>query len=525
MRVGGAGAAATTATSSSNTTTNNSPVNRVGSRRVSTARDPSVLVQVQVEYWRQAAGRWAEGAIVKAKKDEAFLELPGEEETVRFRLDHSLRVEHSTPLSRDFHLVLSGSPGGRWRVAVYGEGEGQDLIRVLRAQGAQVIRRRVLPPCLPPPRPPPKSAKGLLRPISEGQVLQVVGSGQEEEDDMTLIRRKSTGSSDPDIQRVRKSADLPRSSSTGIKDPAANSPPWFKLGPEEEESRGLSTGSTRKKRQQRSDQSLNSDEVSSGSFHQDHDDDDEGREVLRGSDSSLATASSDEGVFGINVLKRSSSKRDDGDDEEDDVDIAKDEADRKRLERYKFLLVNIEEDPSLLDPSGLDGEFRRCDFDDYPDLTLPEGDVPDAAAKSSGTSLSEQVPRWIRKSFEELDLDVSVTEHRKRSRESPQSRDQRQRQHRYLRQTSSLSATSSEASASASLSRLESPVSPQSPPQSPRPPPQSPRPPPLPPRPPLLKQTSKSSTTSSSSSKRSKKQKRPLMLFQDEEDRREAEEV
>ena len=471
-------------------------VARAGSRRVSTARDPSVLVQAQVEYWQPATGKWAEGGVVKVKKDEALLELPSgaRGDSFRFLLDHSLRVEHSTPLSRDFHLVLTGS-GGRHRVAVYSEGEGQDLIKVLRTQGAQVVRRRVLPPCLPPPRPPNRPNPAGLRPISEGQVLHVSRQEEDEDDEMTLIRRKSTGSSDPDIQRVRKSGDLPRSSSTGIKD--ASSPPWFKLGPEEE-GRGLSTGSTRKsnKRQQRSDQSLNSDEVSSGSFHQD-----DHREMLRhGSDSSLATASSDDGVFGINILRRSSSaKREDEDEDETS------RADDEKLERYKFMLVNIEEDPSMLDPSELDGEYRRCDFDDYPDLTLPEG-APDTPDASSAAALG-QVPRWIRKSFEELDLDVSVTEHRKRSRESPTTRHNR---HRYLRQSSSMlerssSVTSSEASSS--LSRLESVESPTSPP-----------PPPLPPRPPLLKQTS-------SSKRKGKKHKRPVMLFTDEGDGRSAEEV
>ncbi len=566
------------------------PPVRVGSRRVSTARDPSVLVQVPVEYWDPRTGRWSEGAELRAKKDAAFVELPQPlqgEKIIKFDLDSSLRVEHSTPLARDFNLVITGS-GGRQRVAVYGEGEGLDVVRVLRGQGAQIVRRKTLPPCAPPPSrplpPPPvptaaKPKKGGLRPISEGEILATVRREEEEGEDESnmiigsrrgggggpLVRRKSTGSSDPDLSRVKKQiaasasgdSDLPRSSSTGIKDG------WYSRrleggrgGEAAEEGRGLSTGNTARmgsnsgggvgssRRKQRSDQSLNSDEVSSGSFQQDDDFDYHRRRLLlRGSDSSLATASSEDdpdGVFGLGGGRRGSSgtsSQRSSEPRELAPQLQHQPPDLRRvagvedekLERYKFLLVNIEEDPNLLDPGELgagDGGYAGCGFDDYPDDLMEGEDETDRRREQ----LQEQMPKWIRKSFEELDLDISGTEHERRKssssafsaaaaaksrsmpRGSPSPTAAAPKRHSRLRQAASVDlgdgylrsvSVNSSLSEEAFQQGLDSPSTP---PPSSRPPP------------PLRQASRTSSKKVHHSHKRPhREKKRPVMLFDDGE--------
>ena len=74
----------------------------------------------------------------------------------------------------------------------------------------------------------------------------------------------------------------------------------------------------------------------------------------------------------------------------------------------------------IIDPAELSGDLTRCNFDDYPDEVFDNnGSVVNVQAQmfyprpKSRSSLKSQ-PSWIRKSFEELDLDISRTAKQKR---------------------------------------------------------------------------------------------------------------
>jgi len=411
-----------------------------------------VHLELPVEYWRERVGKWTEGASVSVNENDKVVavSLPGEPATTsRLKIDAHLRVEHSTPLAKDFNLVL-GDGKTRHRVAVYGEWEAQRLVNVLRKAGATIVTKRSLPPCLPPrPRSSapaggnPKPPKRPLRPISEGEVLRLDREAKEREEEgvemrmpsanerrkrSMLIRRKSTGSdaespdkTSPLTVPAGKLHFLPRSNSLTVK-----------AGEEEEEacSRGLSTGETRRSwRKQRSDQSLNSDEVSSNG--------NEGTSADAGSSvgsrlslasnaDSVKSATSDtdgENVDG-NVHGRGNRRRrhrhNNGDDDKTrPVEYHRSTRDNDRLERFKFLLLDIEDDGDALDPGafGDSGEMVSLDFDDYPDAVFDVDNASSLGGETSPADLSGSAGKaWIRRSFEELDLDVSATEHDERRR-------------------------------------------------------------------------------------------------------------
>ncbi len=396
----------------------------------------NAAVSVQVEHWHEETRRWSQGATATVTKSSVVIESA----CGFLRLSTSpLRVEHSTPLSRDFHLELV-SERRRQRLAVYSEDDGERLIAALERGGAQVVQRRVLPA--------PRRSK--LRPISEGQPLSALKVAVEDKtrplsegmdgQRKSLSRRKSTGSSDNCESPPRYYSNTParvmRTSSSGednvtktARDASSTSSVlWCRRYGEEknavgvEEGRGLSTGSTRMRRRKlhsRSDQSLNSDELSnSGSNKEEEEEDDEDSEVFYYESSSTEVDNdadiTDGGLF--KVLKHKKDRL--GIQERrHDNDIRSD-----KLDKFRFLL---DDDNSLLDPAefGATGDFIRSDFDDYPQLS----EVP-ASAESTSNDLRAQMPSWIRKSFEELELEVNSTKHEMRRRSS---------------QTSLLSSTSS----------------------------------------------------------------------------------
>jgi len=94
-------------------------------------------------------------------------------------------------------------------------------------------------------------------------------------------------------------------------------------------------------------------------------------------------------------------------------------ADNEKLDKFKFLLVNIEEDEDLLDPAtfGVLGEYKGLDFDDYPPEVLSSKCALSDRRDSAGHGLGVG-PNWIRKSFEKLDLDVVRTQHEGQRRDS-----------------------------------------------------------------------------------------------------------
>ena len=88
----------------------------------------------------------------------------------------------------------------------------------------------------------------------------------------------------------------------------------------------------------------------------------------------------------------------------------------EKLEKFKFLLVNLEEDEEVLDPGefGVMGDYTACHFEDYP-----------YGVSGNATSLSlmsrARRPRFnlekkeLTKSFEELNIESSSWEHSNRS--------------------------------------------------------------------------------------------------------------
>ncbi len=86
----------------------------------------------------------------------------------------------------------------------------------------------------------------------------------------------------------------------------------------------------------------------------------------------------------------------------------------EKLEKFKFLLVNIEEDEDMMEPGefGVSGDFARCDFDDYPDQVFA---AEVGTSKDGDVELGSARP-WIRRSFEELDLESVSTRHNSKKR-------------------------------------------------------------------------------------------------------------
>ena len=90
----------------------------------------------------------------------------------------------------------------------------------------------------------------------------------------------------------------------------------------------------------------------------------------------------------------------------------------EKLEKFKFLLVNLEDDKEVLDPGefGVSGNYVSCHIDDYPDEDSENATSP--SLKTTSPSSNSRNKDWIRRSFEELNLDSVSTEHSSRKRNS-----------------------------------------------------------------------------------------------------------
>lgn len=374
-------------------------------------------------------------------------------------------MEHSNPLTRDFHLVFTTASIRKHRIAVFSEEDGSKILHVLGKHGAQVITRRVLPP---PCADSSIRAARALRPISEGAAL--ILQSDEEKADQTdqgnnhvkmrmdtgrkgILRRKSTGSASDvikstkmtdapqvaqqlSLQQHQRRTFLPRSSSMSASNKNVyGHKSWFRLNQsvdDLESARGLSTGLTKKKQ---SDQSLNSDELSSvgSENNNDHDPNNEVFEdpevrcsSVTSSSTYNASTSEDEDMDiadGSNLSKEKDGTRTYTLPHHDDHAIAEfkppPKIDNEKLEKFKFMLVNLEEDDDMLDPAefGIDGDYIGMEFSDYPeDENAPEQMAQEHSQQTTSTLSS--APGWIRKSFEELDLDVVRTEHEHRRKNS-----------------------------------------------------------------------------------------------------------
>ena len=173
-----------------------------------------------------------------------------------------------------------------------------------------------------------------------------------------------------------------------------------------------------------SDQSLDSDEISrtsSNSSEVSESDEYMEEEECEGCSAARRRGDEADGMI-LSLAERlrfSPSKRNDEEEEEDErnvsIRIGEYEPPPKsvtndKLERFKFLLVNIEEAEDMLDPGEFgagSGEMVQCEFDDYPDQVFSYPINNDDVARSPG-------PSWIRRSFEELNLDSVSTEHKRR---------------------------------------------------------------------------------------------------------------
>jgi hypothetical protein len=92
----------------------------------------------------------------------------------------------------------------------------------------------------------------------------------------------------------------------------------------------------------------------------------------------------------------------------------------EKLEKFKFLLVNIEEDADMLDTGefGVTGDYVSCALDDYPDEVLFPGQDYQGQDYQDSHEETRRQQQWIRRSFEELDLESVSTEHDNRRRNS-----------------------------------------------------------------------------------------------------------
>ncbi len=250
-------------------------------------------VSVQVEHWHEATGCWSQGATATVSKSSVVIESA----FGLLKLSTTpLKVEHSTPLSRDFHLELVNEQQ-RQRLAVYSEDDGEQLVAALKRGGAQVVERQVLAA--------PRSSK--LRPISEGQLLSALKMTVKDKtrplnEGMDSQRKRrsssgtkhfqSTGSRDTcksapqyytnDIGRVRRTGSSGKNNVTKtMRDANSTTVLRYRHHGEEnkavgvEEGLSLSTGSTRMRQRKlysAGDQSLNSEELSNGSSNKEEED-------------------------------------------------------------------------------------------------------------------------------------------------------------------------------------------------------------------------------------------------------------
>lgn len=88
----------------------------------------------------------------------------------------------------------------------------------------------------------------------------------------------------------------------------------------------------------------------------------------------------------------------------------------EKLEKFKFLLVNLEDDEEVLDAGefGVSGDYVECHFDDYPYEDSGSATSPSMTSQSPRSNTRNK--EWIRMSFEELNLESVSTEHSSRKK-------------------------------------------------------------------------------------------------------------
>ena len=121
----------------------------------------------------------------------------------------------------------------------------------------------------------------------------------------------------------------------------------------------------------------------------------DGERLINDNDSSCSAARQDE-------------RKDSNSDTESVVENS--ETDATKLDKFLFLLSQVDSDEEDLDPGKfglyLDPGVIRLEFDDYPDNVIQQEDSPDCL-QPRRDSLGRD---WIRRSCEELELDMGKTE-------------------------------------------------------------------------------------------------------------------
>ena len=121
----------------------------------------------------------------------------------------------------------------------------------------------------------------------------------------------------------------------------------------------------------------------------------DGERLINDNDSSCSAARQDE-------------RKDSNSDTESVVENS--ETDATKLDKFLFLLSHVDSDEEDLDPGKfglyLDPGVIRLEFDDYPDSVIQQEDSPDFL-QPGRDSLGRD---WIRRSCEELELDMGKTE-------------------------------------------------------------------------------------------------------------------
>jgi len=341
------------------------------------------------------------------------------------------------------------------RLALFNEEDGSTCLRTLREAGAKVISVRRLNPPNPPlatpmTLPPHHRPSILLRPISEVEPLYSGHSDVEEDakqrrtssDFVTqvkmridggkqkVLRRKSTGESDFVARKGNPSSTINHvSPSASIKDKST----WY-FNPvteskDSDSSRGLSTAESAKiKRQkQKSNLSLTSDagsRISNSSGMSESEtstEEEEGDLKAENADQYSEGEKSDDRPDGLIRdlacrLKFGKSEEVTEEGMQDTCQYVPNRKTNEKLEKFKFLLVNLEDNEEVLDPGefGVSGDYVGCHFEDYPVIDSSNPTTP--STKSRRKRSNSRNKEWIRRSFEELDLESVSTEHDSRKR-------------------------------------------------------------------------------------------------------------
>jgi len=394
---------------------------------------------------------------------------------LKFAIDQTLRIEHNVPLAKDFHVTLSG--GGaliRHKVAFFAEDEAAAVVSLLGNRGVQVIRKRG-------DRSKKDNFSSGLRPISEGfegvKTRRTSAPPKTCIGTMAILRRKSTGSFDKQqshLDQRQSQRQLKNSMSTieTISSALLQRRNSMASRSKKADSRMVAAAESPKKSSKTAQQTTK--------WYEEIDYYDE-EEIEFNRETSTAKNSR----HSLETDEDSSEHEEKEDLIEDDAE-ATDEADgimgklfhpssrsppphqpqpqnqphrpraptSEKLEKYKFMLINIEDDPDILDPGTFalmqdsqdSSSYMGFEFNDYPaevlcppfhPTTQQQEEEADSVSSinsccsggaSGGCSLGgsnsttsntspkpkpnrtsfDLQPTWIRRSYEQLHSIVSV---------------------------------------------------------------------------------------------------------------------